>query len=520
MDSISTQESRAEIVRTVKSKPSRLRAATSNTIMAVIGAAALTPIVATGIGAGPIALAVAGVVGSVGAGQLTTLVQRCADRIRGQNSGTSESDLHQVIQQAIQTEIAAELDRSDAEAERLLAELVQFVQRVDGFETALNSAAGELHDHLRTEFSSLEGRTGDILDSLADIEYGQKHLIDRFDEFEKRYSQGPGQSAQQSVPARDLNFDPYDYPVPPVVIASPEPQIESFAPGADITIGRERYLLYERQTAELLSPDNSMRLETALAQRIAPTRNRGIRFVWLRRIRRQGSGLMARAAESGLRREHELLNELSEFPRTAYLVGRALPWTVHLEVDGTTTTSALSWPLQRNGTVPCDGLDSLVTGDGRPLSKWALAELCTGLAGLCSALSLLHRRGISHRDLTLEGVLLTESQRLALRDLGKAGNAPVPGETQSPYAAPEQRRRGETPPGSHTDVYQLSALTYHLVSGYLLPHVPALPLESMEPGLPVRLSTEIDKALSARPSERPTARALGDAFRAAAGQLA
>ncbi|GAA1691483.1 hypothetical protein GCM10009830_44050 [Glycomyces endophyticus] len=515
MNSIPPQESRDEIVRAVKARSTRLRTATSNTLVAVIGAAALAPVIAAAAGSAPIALAAAGVIGGVGGGQLVTLLQRSADRIRGQRAGTLDTDLPQLIQQTIQTEIATRLDRGDADAGRLLAEVVQFIERVDGFEAALGSAADELHDHLRDEFAALEGRTGGILESLADIEAGQTHLIDRFDEFEKRYSHGSQLPASPTLPAGDLGVEPDDL-FPPVQIAHPPPPLETWTPGAEITAGQERYLLYDRQTAERIAPDSSLRLSTALAQRLAPTRDRGARFVWLRQLKRLRPGLMARAAESGLRREHELLAEIGSERGAA----RAFPKAVQLETDGTTMTSALAWPTQRRGTAPCDGLDGLAPDDGRPLSEWALAELLAGLAGLCDALGMLHQRGLSHRDLTLEGILLAEARRLVLRDLGKTGNAPAHGETQSSYAAPEQRRRSDAPPGPSTDVYQIAALTYHLAAGHPPPGVAAPPLRTQAPDAPGKLADAVDSALSARPADRPTAPALGDAFRAVADELA
>ena len=53
-----------------------------------------------------------------------------------------------------------------------------------------------------------------------------------------------------------------------------------------------------------------------------------------------------------------------------------------------------------------------------------------------------------------------------LRDLGLAARDHEPGEGPAAYQAPEQRRGGNGRSGSHTDIYQLAAIAYHLVAGH------------------------------------------------------
>jgi serine/threonine protein kinase len=171
-----------------------------------------------------------------------------------------------------------------------------------------------------------------------------------------------------------------------------------------------------------------------------------------------------------------------------------------------------------------------------------LAELSTGGtlsdreigevgADLCEALDHAHSRGVVHRDIKPQNVLVAEDgePRAKLMDFGVARLAgatalTAPGDVVGTlaYMAPEQAEGRAA--GPEADVYSLALMLYECWGGEN-PNRRATPaatvraigerprsLRRLRPGLPRELSETIDAALLRRPNRRPTLEELGTAI--------
>lgn len=98
---------------------------------------------------------------------------------------------------------------------------------------------------------------------------------------------------------------------------------------------------------------------------------------------------------------------------------------------------------------------------------WPEARVLDGVKGLLGVLSLLHRRGICHGDIT-PGNVFVDDGRLFLGDLGIAGmslddgDLQLIGSTPVPFQPPDLDRGGWSPAA---DVYQVGLLALSLLAG-------------------------------------------------------
>jgi eukaryotic-like serine/threonine-protein kinase len=137
-------------------------------------------------------------------------------------------------------------------------------------------------------------------------------------------------------------------------------------------------------------------------------------------------------------------------------------------------------------------------------------------ATVADVLHAAHRRGVVHRDVTPENVMLT-TDGVKLLDFGIAADV---GQRDTltfgtpPYVAPE--RLVGAPASGSTDVYALGVLLFEMLTGE--PPVPAGTWDELEravaadhrptlnvPGLPPAVAAACLRCLATDPTERPTA---------------
>jgi eukaryotic-like serine/threonine-protein kinase len=160
-------------------------------------------------------------------------------------------------------------------------------------------------------------------------------------------------------------------------------------------------------------------------------------------------------------------------------------------------------------------------------------------ADLCEALDHAHSRGVVHRDIKPQNVVVAPEGefRAKLMDFGIArladgASLTAPGDVVGTlaYMSPEQAEGRSA--GPEADVYSLALTLYECWGGEnpnrrATPAATARaigarsrPLRRLRPDLPRELSDAIDAALQPRPSHRPTLEELGDAIEASLELLA
>ncbi|HXV06215.1 MAG TPA: serine/threonine-protein kinase [Solirubrobacterales bacterium] len=182
-----------------------------------------------------------------------------------------------------------------------------------------------------------------------------------------------------------------------------------------------------------------------------------------------------------------------------------------------------------------DGRTLAQLGDEGALSDREIGEIG---ADLCEALDHAHARGVVHRDIKPQNVLVTEhgEPRAKLMDFGVARLADAaaltaPGDVVGTlaYMAPEQAEGRAA--GPEADVYSLALVLYESWSGEnpnrrATPAATARaiggrhrPLRRLRPDLPRELTDAVDACLHPRPSHRPGLEELGAAIEASLERL-
>lgn len=418
------------------------------------------------------------------------LLQRAKDVARGDTWWKSLSDVSQSVGVHFRPIAAGDVvvNSRESPTARLIRQHYNDAAAVE-MESAGFANASQLNDSL--PFIVVRG--------VSDAAGGDKYLTDRegWQPRAARHAAAFAVALLTELPPVDTGHRvPSGQVVAPVNVAPVA--VETWAGGADVRIGDHEYLLV----------DDDHLLERTGADGSVIRQARGLRtmatpaHVWLRQVRARSSTaeLDALVAEQALR---------AEFPAV-----RGLPTPVQFHRDKHVASLVYRWPTSRSTGAPCDTLATL-DGGRVALDRLRVRRLLTGIAGLCATLATLHDRGLAHRRLTPTGIIEQDDGALVLRDLGLAARKYDSGESPPDYGAPEQSRRSPHRPGPGTDVFQLGAVTYHLVTGQLPNPVNPLPLNHFRPDLPDRLGAAVDAALRVEPASRPDARALGQEFRAA-----
>ena len=167
----------------------------------------------------------------------------------------------------------------------------------------------------------------------------------------------------------------------------------------------------------------------------------------------------------------------------------------------------LATKLQKRGPLPIDDV-----------RRWLLE--------VADALAFAHARGVIHRDIKPDNILLDSIDGRALvTDFGIARAASDSGETSRltatgiaigtpAYMSPEQAS-GDRDLDARSDLYSLGATVYHLLAGrppysgpsavaVVMAHIkePLPPLSSARPDLPAGLCEIVDRLLAKQPTDR------------------
>lgn len=170
------RERMREAVRRAAARVGVGRRASGVSLMAVLCASALAPVVAAGMALGPVALAAAGVAGNVGAGVLAELVNGVVDSLRRDEELPSEESVEHALAERLEAALSC-ADASGAALRETTADLLRSLGAVQVVvehlastdQQALIAVTEDLAD-LGDRFTEFGFVTGDILRAVQHVD--------------------------------------------------------------------------------------------------------------------------------------------------------------------------------------------------------------------------------------------------------------------------------------------------------------------------------------------------------------
>ena len=173
--------------------------------------------------------------------------------------------------------------------------------------------------------------------------------------------------------------------------------------------------------------------------------------------------------------------------------------------------------------------------------KLPLAEVYELADQLLDVLAAAHAKGIVHRDIKPDNIFLTRQGRLKVLDFGFAQMKTGFRKEQTAtgfllgtpgFMAPEQATGNRPLIDAQTDVWAVGATLFILLTGQPVhdgesaaemlvaaANLPVRSISTLEPGLPTKLRTAVDRALAFKKSDRwPDARSMQTALRNVPGR--
>ena len=165
-------------------------------------------------------------------------------------------------------------------------------------------------------------------------------------------------------------------------------------------------------------------------------------------------------------------------------------------------------------------LATLVSRGGSP-RELPIARACEILAGITGALAYAHARGIVHRDVKPENVLVDSAGGVKLIDFGLAADDLGSGELAGTLRCMSPEQSWGLPVDERSDIFSLGVCAYEVLvaqSPFLagdaattlenLRTVVPTPLHTIRAAVPEALSDLVLRMLEKRPGDRPTAEAI------------